>query len=154
MSEGKVTNICISAVARAPMQKALRVRAVAGYGLVGDRYATGDGSYNKEAVGKRQVTLINGLFVPDSGFLFEETRRNLEVVGIELMDLIGKEFDVGSARFKGVKYCDPCLVPSVLAGKKLPFRDAFHDRGGLVAEVIVSGWIEIGSLVVPPKKPY
>ena len=33
-------------------------------------------------------------------------------------------------------------------------RDAFHDRGGLVAEVLRSGLIRVGSPVIPPKKHY
>jgi hypothetical protein len=44
-----------------------------------------------------------------------------------------------------VKYCDPCLKPAILSNKDIPFRDAFHDRGGLVAEVLSSGLIRIGS---------
>jgi len=70
------------------------------------------------------------------------------------MDLIGREFRVGEALLRGVKYCDPCLRPSVLSGKKIAFKDIFHDRGGLVAEVLESGVLKVGDLVVPPKKHY
>jgi hypothetical protein len=37
--------------------------AVAGEGLGGDRYARGEGSWSRGQVGRRQVTLINALFV-------------------------------------------------------------------------------------------
>jgi MOSC domain-containing protein YiiM len=54
---------------------------------------------------------------------------------------------------RGVKYCDPCDRPSKLSGKG-NFRDAFHDRGGLVAEILEGGTIKIGDAVVPPAKGY
>jgi MOSC domain-containing protein YiiM len=50
-----------------------------------------------------------------------------------------------------LKYCDPCLRPSKLSGNKAVFKDAFHDRGGLIAEILSGGLIKIGSPVVPPK---
>jgi MOSC domain-containing protein YiiM len=104
-------------------------------------------------VGRRKVTLINALFVQDSGFEYWETRRNIVTSGVELMDLIGQKFFVGDAMLRGVKYCDPCLKP-ILSNKDIPFRDAFHDRGGLVAEVLSSGLIRIGSPVIRPSKHY
>jgi MOSC domain-containing protein YiiM len=100
------------------------------------------------------VTLINALFVQGSGFEYVETRRNIATLGVELMDLIGQEFAVGDAMMRGLEYCYPCLRPSVLSNKNIAFRDAFHDRGGLVAEVLKSGLIRVGSPVIPPKKHY
>lgn len=152
MSEGHVIAICISPVAGEPTQRVEEVEALAGLGLKGDRYALGEGSWNKGRPGKSQVTLINGLFFADSGFTYEESRRNIVTLGVELMDLIGKEFEVGGARFKGVRYCDPCQRPSKLSGNPRSFKDVFHDRGGLTAEVLQGGLIKVGSLVVPPKK--
>ena len=55
------------------------------------------------------------------------------------MWLIGREFQIGKARFRGQYYCDPCLRPSRLSGKTQKFLEAFSDRGGLVAEIIESG---------------
>lgn len=152
MANGHVVAIFISPVAGEPMRPVETVEAIAGWGLRGDRYALGKGSYNKERPGKRQVTLINALFFAGSGFEYAESRRNIVTLEVELMDLIGREFEIGQARFRGVKYCDPCLRPSKLSGKKAVFKDAFHDRGGLVAEVLQGGFIDVGSLVVPPAR--
>lgn len=154
MPKGLVLGIAIGPIAQEPMQNRFEVMAIEGQGLEGDRYSRGEGSYNKGNVGKRQVTLINAAFIPTSGFTFIETRRNIMTSGVELMWLIGKEFDIGDARFRGVKYCDPCLVPSALAKKEIRFADVFHDRGGLVAEVVKGGLIRINSPIVPPKKEY
>jgi hypothetical protein len=154
MPKGLVLGLAICPIARQPMENRFEVLAIEGQGLEGDRYSRGEGSYNKGSIGKRQVTLINAAFVPRSGFSFIETRRNIMTQGVELMWLIGREFDIGDARFRGVKYCDPCLVPSALAKKEIRFADAFHDRGGLVAEVVKGGPIRINSPIIPPKKEY
>jgi MOSC domain-containing protein YiiM len=154
MSEGTVAAICMASRKGDPMVSVEEAMAVAGEGLSGDRYARGEGSWSRGQVGRRQVTLINALFVQGSGFEYAETRRNIAILGVELMDLIGQEFLVGDAMMRGLKYCDPCLRPSVLSNKDIAFRDAFHDRGGLVAEVLRSGLIRVGSPVIPPKKHY
>jgi MOSC domain-containing protein YiiM len=182
MSQGTVVAICVTSRKGEPMASVQEAMAVAGQGLRGDRYARGQGSWSRGQVGRRQITLINALFVQGSGFEYVETRRNIATSGVELMDLIGQKFSVGDAMLRGVKYCDPCLRPSVLTNKPrrmakrdlvkeqsrraeqsrrcsslmpdIPFRDAFHDRGGLVAEVLSSGLIHVGSAVVPPSKHY
>jgi hypothetical protein len=116
MSQGFVVAIFVAPTAGAPMCALGEVEAVAGAGLTGDRYSTGHGSFNKDKPGRRQVTLINEIFFPGSGFLFAESRRNLVTSGVELMWLIEREFQIGAARFKGLKYCDPCPRPSMLCG--------------------------------------
>lgn len=136
------------------MREIGEVIAYEGYGLNGDRYATGEGSFNKANPGSRQVTLMNTMFFENSGFTFRDSRRNLFVEGVELMWLIGRVFQVGSARFSGVKYCEPCQRPSNLAAKPTSFKEAFLDRGGLVAEVVETGVIRLGSEVVIPSKRY
>lgn len=151
---GKVVDIYISPVAGAPMKEVLEVQAIVGAGLEGDRYCSGEGSFNKGNQGRRQVTLINEVFFPGSSFFFQESRRNIVTMGVELMWLIGKEFQIGEAVFRGVKYCDPCERPSVLRGKASSFKRAFFDRGGLIAEVIKSGLIKVGDTIVPPPKNY
>lgn len=129
------------------MQSVQEVTAIAGHGLEGDRYAATAGSYNKKKPGHRQVTLINGLFFKGSGFDPVESRRNIVTRDVELMILIGKDFNIGSARFRGVKYCDPCTRPNNLCGKKESFREAFFDRGGLIAEILEGGVIKTGDLI-------
>lgn len=151
---GTVIAIYISPVAGGSMKQVPEVEAIAGQGLKGDRYAMGEGSYNKGSLGKRQATLINAVFFEGSGFEYRDSRRNIVTTGIELMWLIGKEFQIGTARFRGVKYCDPCTRPSKLSGKERNFKEAFFDRGGLVAEIIEGGVIKTGDSVVPPPKGY
>lgn len=153
MNNAKVVAIFISPEAGAPMESVDSVMALKGRGLEGDRYASGEGSFNKEKIGNRQVTLINSIFFEGMNFEYKDSRRNIVTEGVELMYLIGREFKIGDAIFKGVKYCDPCQRPSNLSGKP-GFRDAFLDRGGLVAEIIESGSISVGSNIIPPPKGY
>jgi hypothetical protein len=151
---GIVEGICISPNAGEAMQEMQEVQALAGSGLQGDRYASGEGSFNRGVPGKRQVTLMNALFFDGSAWQFADSRGNIFTRGVELMWLIGREFQVGEARFRGIKYCDPCVRPSKLLGKQESFALDFHDRGGLVAEVIEGGVIRVGGAVIPPPRGY
>lgn len=154
MTNGIILAIFIAPKAGDPMQAVQEVVAEAGKGLVGDRYYGGNGSWNKGNSGRRQVTLINGQFFPGSGFEYPDPRRSIVTGGVELMDLIGEEFEIGSAVFRGVKYCAPCERPNKFVSVGTSFRKAFFDRGGLIAEVVESGTIRVGDAVVPPKKDY
>ena len=153
MSNGTVVAICICPNAGDPMQSVQEVEAIAGQGLKGDRYCQGEGSFNRGNQGKRQVTLINGLFFKGTDFDFVDSRRNIVTMGVELMWLIGREFQVGGARLRGVKYSDPCARHSKISGKP-GFKEAFFDRGGLVAEIIRGGVIKVDTEVIPPPKGY
>lgn len=151
---GIVVAICICPVAGGTMQCVEEVDALAGYGLKGDRYAAGQGSFNRGKAGSRQVTLINSIFFEGSGFAFADSRRNIVTTGVELMWLVGRRFTIGEVQFLGVKYCDPCERPSKLSGNERSFKGAFLDRGGLIADVMTDGVIRVGDLVVPPPKGY
>ena len=143
MKKGKVVAIFIAPVRGESMEEVETVRALVGQGLEGDRYASGEGSWNGGRQGTRQVPFINAAFFPGSGFTFADSRRNVVTEGVELMALIGKRFMVGDVLFQGVRYCDPCGRPSKLAGSETPFDVAFHDRGGLIADVVESDGREI-----------
>lgn len=154
MPDGKDVALCICAKAGEPMTEVTEVIAEPGNGLVGDRYYGGNGSWNKGSPGKRQVTLMNAMFFKDTVFKYADSRRNIFTEGVELMDLIGKEFTVGKVTLRGVKYCDPCNRPNQKAGIRESFRDTFLDRGGLIAEIIIGGTIHVGDTVQTPRKDY
>ena len=154
MSSQKVVAICISPQAGVKMREVPEVVAIAGAGLEGDRYCTGEGSFNRGNVGKRQVTLINSIFFEDNEFDYVDSRRNIVTSDVELMWLIGKEFKVGEAKFRGVKYCDPCIRPSKLSGKQRSFKHVFFDRGGLIAEILEGGVIKVDDPIITPPKGY
>lgn len=151
---GIVRAICICPVAGGQMQSVQDTEAIAGAGLKGDRYAACKGSFSRGMLGSRQVTLMNTRFFEGSGYEFTDSRRNIFVEGVELMWLIGREFAIGNARFRGVKYNDPCDRPTKLSGRQRSFKEAFFDCGGLMAEVIEGGIIRVSDPVIPPPKGY
>lgn len=148
---GKVVAIFTSSIARGAMQSQNIVEAVKGKGLKGDRYFRGGGSYNKGRQGFRQVTLIDAAAFANSGFSFSESRRNIVTEGVDLLSLIGKEFQIGGVRMKGIENCPPCHIPSRLSGKDVSFKDMFDGRGGLIAEVLSNDTVRVGNPVILPR---
>ncbi len=138
------------------MQRLNQALAIAGGGLEGDRYCTGEGSFNRGYPTIRPLTLINYRFV--AGTPHEHThRRNIAIAGIELMYAFGRyektHINIGNVVVEIHKYCDPCDRPDKLAGTK-GFKNALQDCGGVVANVIEGGIIRIGDTVIPPPKKY
>ena len=83
------------------------VEAIAGAGLVGDRYKSGSG--------KRGITLIQAEHLPAIAALAQRPdltpallRRNVVVSGIPLIALKQRRFRIGTAVFEGTEECDPC----------------------------------------------
>jgi MOSC domain-containing protein YiiM len=96
-------------------------------------------------------------FSENSSFEYFESRRNIVTQGVELMWLIGREFQIGKARFRRQNYCDPCLRPSRLSGKTQRFLEVFRDREGLIAEIVETGTIKKGdpiTLKALPEEAY
>jgi hypothetical protein len=81
MLNAKVVAIFISAIAGEKMEEVEIAEAIAGAGLAGDRYSTGEGSFNRKRQGRRQVTLINSIFFRSSGFEYNDSRRNIVTPG-------------------------------------------------------------------------
>ena len=123
------------------------IRALAGRGLEGDRYAASGGTFSDNP-GKRDVTLIElealESYERESGRKISpaEARRNLLTQGVRLNDLVGREFQVGAVRLLGLRLSEPCTHlarlthPETLAG--------LVHRAGLVAEILNDGNLQVG----------
>ncbi|MGH9025970.1 MAG: MOSC domain-containing protein [Acidimicrobiia bacterium] len=133
-----------------------QVRAVAGVGLDGDRYAADrkEGKHSFTPGTGREVTLIEReavaavrnetcIDVSES-----QTRRNLVTEGVPLNHLVGHEFMVGKVRLRGVRLAEPCAYLEGLVGEK-GLRKAFVHRGGLRAEIVEGGTLRVGDSVEP-----
>ncbi len=123
------------------------VQAIAGKGLMGDRYALGLGSYSKSK-GIRDVTLFEveaiWEFFRTSGIDLHPglLRRNILTEGIRLSELIGDSFSIGSVSLVGLRPCPPCRhlaklvgIPEILGG--------FARCGGIYAQILNDGIINI-----------
>ena len=155
MFEGSVVAIFIAPAEGASMEPRDEVRAIAGKGLDGDRYAVDAGKYSGFRIedSQRAVTLIereaiDGA-VQEHGVELEpiETRRNIVTEGVPLNHLVGHEFTVGGVRMRGFDLSEPCtyLEEQTRAG----VRKALIHRGGLRAEILSDGPIRVGDAITP-----
>lgn len=138
------------------MQQAPQLRVLAGQGLEGDRYATGQGAYSGTQPPKiRHLSLITeeGIATANEwqqaaglpAFSMAQTRRNVLLSGLSaqgLNALVGQRFWVGEIECYGLELCTPCPRPSELSGQP-GFQEAFEGRGGLRAQVLGSGWLRL-----------
>ena len=128
------------------------VEAVAGRGLLGDRYAVDGGSFPRRGRSGRDVTLISGEALEamerETGIRLpaSESRRNLLTRGIALDALIGRRFRIGPVLCYGVSTCAPCnhLEELTQAG----VRHGLAGRGGLRADILEGGTIRVGDSVI------
>jgi MOSC domain-containing protein YiiM len=125
-----------------------RIRAHAGRGLEGNRYFWEDG----DAPPGRGVTLIAAEAMDavalEGNISIEPaaTRRNVLTRGIDVNELVGKRFRIGDVECEGVELCEPCThlesmtEPGVIK--------ALAHRGGLNADILTDGEINVGDPVV------
>ena len=157
-----IHSIYTSSNAGSKMVSKDKVKLVKGIGIEGDRYALGVGAFsNSDPKKNRDITLIAKIGIDTSNrlltydglaeFDMSETRRNVVIDQIQpdqLNALVGKVFYLGKIKLKGEELCDPCERPSKLANKK-GFKNAYDNNGGIRAQVLDSGEITIGDLLVP-----
>ena len=148
--EPQVVALYIAPDKAVPMQSREVVHAIEGIGLEGDRYAKGIGAWSKSKIDvKRHASLVSTEAIAaanmenGTNFTPADTRRNIVTQGVDLNNLVGKEFTINGVRMHGVELCAPCVRPSVLS-KKPGFEKAFQGRGGLRAEILSSGDIAVG----------
>lgn len=148
---GTVVAIHVAPGGGEPMVGRDRVRAIAGVGLVGDRYATRTGHWSADPRVDRDITLIEAEVVEDleasEGIVLGpgESRRNITTRGIRLNELVGRRFRVGDAICEGTRLCEPCQYLTDLLGK--PVLKPLVHRAGLRAHIVEGGEIAVGAEV-------
>ncbi len=153
MWEGRLELIHVAEQGSAPMRPLDEARLISGFGIEGDRYATGRGTYSKKLGPDRQITLIEvetlDALQRDHGIelLPHETRRNLTTRDVPLNHLVGRRFRVGEAVLLGVRLNRPCKYLEDLLDKPV-FALLVH-RSGLNCEVVEGGVIRRGDTVRP-----
>jgi MOSC domain-containing protein YiiM len=147
---GRLVGIYTAVSGGLPMDSRDEVRAIAGVGLEGDRYATKTGEFSDREGGGREVTLIareaiEAANAADVQIGENETRRNLVTEGVDLDALIGKEFAVGDVVLLGVRDCPPCAYLEERTGQAV--RRGLRGRGGLRADIVRDGVIRVGDQI-------
>lgn len=134
-----------------PMQSVAEVRAVAGMGLEGDRYFNVVAKDGKKEKTGRHATLIESeaLTALERDYQLtlraDQSRRNILTRGVALNHLVGREFRIGEAVFRGIRLCEPCRHLEKLSGLSV-MRGLLH-RGGLRAEIVQDGLIRAGDAI-------
>lgn len=144
---GKVEQLFVAGAGGEPMRAVAEVRAVAGRGLDGDRYATRRGYWTD--VDECQVTLIqaedleaitasDGPAVQDG-----QHRRNIVTRGVELRGLAGRSFRIGAATFAYDRPRPPCRYIEGLTEPGMT-RALAARRGGICVRVVENGLVRTG----------
>jgi len=126
--------------------------AVAGQGLLGDRYQRGTGEWCYDRRLYDDVTLIavealdaasaeHGVHLQGGA-----ARRNVETRGVDLQALVGCHFRIGEVVLRGNRPCEPCRYLDRVTGQ--PAKAALAGRGGLRATVITGGALRVGDGVL------
>jgi MOSC domain-containing protein YiiM len=152
MWRGKLDSIFIAAEAKAPMVVMAEVRAVPGSGLEGDRYFLKRGTFFKPEP-DFELTLIEAeaLEAMKQEYQIElspaESRRNLITRDVPLNHLVGKEFQIGEVRIRGIRLCEPCSHLQALTERQV--IKGLRHRGGLRAQILSEGVLRAGDAVSP-----
>jgi MOSC domain-containing protein YiiM len=124
-----------------------RVSARAGQGLEGNRYYWDGGTAPTGCA----LTLIASEAVEavaTEGEVSVEpaaTRRNVLTRGIDVNELVGKRFRIGTVECEGVELCEPCATLESMTQPGV--IKAFVHRGGLNADILTDGEISVGDAV-------
>ncbi len=138
----------------APIESQEEIRAVPGQGLEGDRhFKTLTASAQPDP--SREITLIEieALEAIQRDYQVEiqpgESRRNLVTRGMPLNHLVGQEFKAGPVTLRGVRLCEPCNHLALVTGREKILPALVH-RGGLRAQILTEGIIQVGDLIITP----
>jgi len=125
------------------------VNVIADSGIVGDRY------FGCQDEPGQNITFVEAeeieSFANEYGLAIDLsiTSRNVVTRGVRLNELVGREFLVGSLRFRGVELCEPCLgLGEALATANLPPPSVVKRwlrKGGLRAVALSTGELSVGA---------
>ena len=144
---GKVLEIGISENKSNKIVNVKVVEAIKGKGLVGEKHFKED---NKK---RCQITLIEieninhynkitGTTIPAINFL-----RNIITEGIQLNELVGKEFFIGKVKVRAHDLCRPCKNLQETFQQKNTVKELLY-TGGLRCEILSSGKIFIDDQII------
>lgn len=125
----------------APLEIVQQVDAIAGKGLMGDRYASKNGKRQITLIQWEHLTVIASLLHKD--FIAPESlRRNIAISGINLLALKNKQFRLGSALLEYSGLCEPCSKMEETFGPG--GYNAVRGHGGITCKILESGQIALG----------
>ena len=122
------------------------VNAIAGKGLINDRFFKDNNHKNS------QLTLIEKENIDDFNKSLETPipyinfRRNIITEGIKLNELIKKEIYIGEVKIKIHELCEPCKHLQDLTKQENLVKKILH-KGGIRCEILSNGKIFTNDLI-------
>ena len=142
----KVLKIGITSLNNQKINEVESVEVVADKGIIGDRHFReyNDPYSQLSLIESENINYYNikySLNIP-----YVEFRRNIVTEGIQLNDLIGKRFLVGSVELEGIDLCRPCRHLSELLNQDNIIKE-FLRKGGLRCQILSSSKIDVGDVI-------
>ncbi len=125
-----------------PMRRVMRAEVFPGRGLAGDRFAqraaghAGQVTFLAAETWRRLQVELQRPEIPAAVF-----RRNVLVENVDLLALIGREFEVQGIRFFGTEYCRPCFWMDEAFAPGTLDRLVKWRAGGLRAAALSPGFL-------------
>jgi MOSC domain-containing protein YiiM len=137
---------------QSPVQEMSEVNCVAGRGIEGDRFFDHGADYKgqitffADEVYRSLCEQFDAHDKPSSVF-----RRNVITRGVDLHELIGREFEIQGVRYSGTEECRPChwMDLAFCPGAEAALRG----HGGLRARILTSGVLRVGERPVFRRDP-
>ena len=146
----KIKHIFICRSAGDNMNAVQKVQIVTGKGIIGDRYYFNEGTFSGLPKGnpkRRDVTFISSEEIDkfndalNVNIAYDQFRRNIVTVGIDLNKLVGKKFKIGNCCFYGVELCNPCGHLAKSAHQSILYT--MRERSGLRAAALSDGILAV-----------
>ena len=137
----------------APLQAVEAVELIASRGIQGDTRYFGRLSRDTGQPTRRQVTMIEREQIAEHAATLDlpsippgAVRSNIETTGINLISLLGREVEIGSAVLLLHSPRDPCAkMDAICQGLRALM---LNSRQGVLAEVVRSGTIRVGDSIL------
>ncbi len=138
----------------APLTAVEAVEAIEGKGILGDPRYFGKLSRDTGLPTRRQVTLVEREQIAEHAAALSlpaiepgVVRSNIETSGVNLIDLLGQEVEIGQAILRFYAPRDPCAkMDAICQGLRARMMDK---KQGVLAEVVRSGKIAVGDVIRP-----
>ena len=148
-----VENIFITKTRREQPHEIEAAKLEAGKGIVGDRYheraleflAVGDQVPSNHISVISKEELAGFLEHNNTEIDYADFRRNVLTSGIDLRELIGRQFKLGSALCQGIEDCDPCVFLAATVHRSV--LPEMKEKAGLRAIILEDGDLKIGDTI-------
>ena len=139
----KVFELGITAINNKKINKVESIEVIKNKGVVGDRHFKefNDPYCQLSLIESESIDYYNSKYGLSLSYL--DFRRNIVTKGIQLNNLIGKNFLIGDVKVEGVDLCRPCRHLTEILNQDNIIKE-FLRKGGLRCQILSSSKINIG----------